>query len=260
MAIDFKNSNYPLKLVSNIIDKVKSTSRDLTTTPCKDDTPTANPIRIISTFGVDKELCKVTESVSGFLPSKFQYVKKTGPTLKSMLCKSKHISTGNPKGRTTPCNRNKCQTCHFMSNLDHAISTDKKKFKTAAGSCTSKNIIYSTVCKLCTKPYVGKTTLMTCGRVCLHKSAYNRYRKLKGNIAGLNMEDMDDTFALSIHLYNEHGLDTDKAFEDNYKFTILEHCSPKTLPLREHIWIQRLQSLTPLGLNLNSPLGFPLLM
>ena len=147
-----------------------------------------------------------------------------------------------------------------MSNLDHVINSKKERFKSAAGSCTSKNVVYSAICKLCNKLYVGKTTQMICGRICLHKSAYNRYRKLKGNVAGLNVEEMDDTFALSIHLYNEHGLDTNEAFKDNYKFAILEHCSPKILQLREHIWIQRLQSLTPLGLNLNIPFGFPLLM
>ena len=147
-----------------------------------------------------------------------------------------------------------------MSNNYSVSSTSKDVCKTASGNCTSRNIIYSAACNLCSKLYVGKTTQMMCGRICEHKSCYNKYRKEKGKISSQTSKDFEDKFALSIHLYDHHGIDDPHAFQNTYKFTILEKCSPKALPIKEHLWIQRIKCLYPLGLNLMSPLGFPLLL
>ena len=121
-------------------------------------------------------------------------------------------------------------------------------------------VVYSAICKLCGKPYVGKTTQMLCGRLSEHKSCYNKYIKAKGKISSLNCKDFDDKFALGVHLYDQHEIDNPVGFQSNYEFTILEKCSPKALAVKEHLWIQKMRSLHPLGLNLNSPLGFPLLL
>ena len=68
-----------------------------------------------------------------------------------------------------------------------------------------------------------------------------------------------DKYTLATHLKETHGISTLTGLDDNYKFTILEKCSPKNLDIKEHLWIQKLKTLTPFGLNLNSPLGFPIL-
>ena len=214
----------------------------------------------MSTFGCDKELCIVTESISQKLPVKVKYVKKTGASLNNILCKSKHISTGPLYGKTKRCTRNRCKTCPYMSNKDIVTSTSNNVYKTAPGNCTTRNIIYSAVCKLCSKQYVGKTTQMMCGRICEHKSCYNKYCKAKGEISASNCKNFEDKFALGVHLYDEHGIDNLQAFQNSYEFTVLEKCSPKTLTVKEHLWIQKIKCIHPLGLNLNSPLGLPLLL
>ena len=54
---------------------------------------------------------------------------------------------------------------------------------------------------------------------------------------------VDDEYALG-----------DETFEKNYKFTILEYCSPRNLYVKEHLWVQKLRSLNRLRL-----FGLPLL-
>ena len=63
-----------------------------------------------------------------------------------------------------------------------------------------------------------------------------------------------------MHLYNDHNINNPEAFEESYQFTILEKCSPKSLEVKEHLWTQKLKTLYPAGLNLYSPLGFPILV
>ena len=69
-----------------------------------------------------------------------------------------------------------------------------------------------------------------------------------------------DRFSLALHLHRDHNIKSTDGLDDHYSFTILEKCTPKSLDVKEHLWIQRLKSLTPFGLNLNSPLGFPLIL
>ena len=206
MVTDFRNSNYPFKLITNIVNKVKSLPRDLYTVNNRNDADNIDSIKVISTYGCDEELCKITDSVSELVPFKFKYVKRTGTSLDKMLCKSKHISTGPRYGKTLKCNRNRCQSCNYMSNEDSIISTSGKFCKTAPGNCSSRNLVYAATCILCSKFYTGKTTQMLCGRICEHKSCYNKYRKAKGNISVSDCENFDDKFSLSVHFYNHHKI------------------------------------------------------
>jgi len=264
MKGNFTNCGYPIKLVENIVEKVKRLPRTLTNT-VKNDTSNDNfPLRVVSTFGCDTELCKTVQSVSSLLPFKLEYVKKTGPSLNTKLCKSKFVSTGHKYGSTLNCNRNRCKACNYMSKKNKVaeVLNPDKFYKSASGTCCSKNVIYHAECKLCAKPYIGKTTQMICGRISEHKSCYNSYRKCKGILPkGEKREnEFADKYSLGIHLYNEHKIDTPEAFQESYAFTILEKCSPKDLEVKEHLWVQKLKTIHPAGLNLYSPLGFPLLM
>ena len=49
-------------------------------------------------------------------------------------------------------------------------------------------------------------------------------------------------------------------FNENYEMTLLEKCSPSMLNVNEHLWIQKLTTLNPLGLNSVDPFGLPLLV
>ena len=149
-----------------------------------------------------------------------------------------------------------------MSKKGKVKDSYGKWHKTGSGKCNTRNCIYLAECKLCSKPYVGKTTQMLCGRISEHKSYYNKYRRKKGKFTKEENKEKDfaDKYTLGIHLYNDHKIDTAEGFEKSFEFTILEKSSPKSLEVKEHLWLQKLKTLYPTGLNLYSPLGFPILV
>ena len=75
----------------------------------------------------------------------------------------------------------------------------------------------------------------------------------------MNVSDLDDEYTLGIHLHDTHNITDPKAFDNHFIFTILENCNPRDLPVKEHLWIHKMRSLYPHGLNLSSPFGLPLL-
>ena len=62
---------------------------------------------------------------------------------------------------------------------------------------------------------------------------------------------------LGAHLYN-HGLRDKHDFKKYFKVSILEVCSPKILEVKEHLFIHRLNTLSPFGINLSNPFSIPL--
>ena len=63
-----------------------------------------------------------------------------------------------------------------------------------------------------------------------------------------------NSYTLARHAYN-HGMTLDELF----KFCILEHASPSVIHIKEHFWIQKLRTLSPIGLNSTDPFGISLL-
>ena len=63
-----------------------------------------------------------------------------------------------------------------------------------------------------------------------------------------------------MHLVFHHGLTEADAFNKTYKFTVLEECCPRDLDRKEHEWVQKLQTVTPYGLNAHDPFGIPLVL
>ena len=258
----FTNSGYPKTMIDNIFKKVESLDRNLV---MRQNSKEVNnkAICVISTYGNDNKLCNLIKSI---VPSLVQhkiiddvkFVKKTAPSLRNILSNSKHISLKNKYGTSKPCQNPRCKNCTIMSNKSY-IENGKIRFRTASGTCKSRNIIYAAACQLCHKIYVGKSTQIFAYRNNGHRAKFIKYMKQvnKGNIP--NTDELDDEYALSIHLHQSHGIKTYKGFDDNLKFTILENCSPLSLGTKEHLWIQRLRSLHPNGMNLNSPFGLPLL-
>ena len=92
-----------------------------------------------------------------------------------------------------------------------------------------------------------------------HLGKYTKYIKDMAKGGDHQKYILDDEYSLGIHLYNDHQITDIKGFDTYYKFTLLENCSPRNLAIKEHLWIQKLRSLYPFGLNLVSPFGLPLL-
>ena len=158
------------------------------------------------------------------------------------------------------CQKPRCKCCKLVTNSTKARVTIKgrrKIIRTGKGTCTTRNVIYLAVCKCCRKYYIGKTIQELHARTNQHRSSFLKYAKSRGKMAIQN-KDMD-TYALGIHLYDEHKLDKMTDFDNAYEIHILEVCSPRILDMREHMLIHKYEALAPYGLNLGHTFGLPLL-
>ena len=189
---------------------------------------------------------------------KFQFIKKTAPSLKSSLSNSKQIALRNRHGTSVACGR-ECKNCNLMSGNDHIRTSNGRKINTASGNCLSRNIVYAATCLLCSKNYTGRSTQQHASRNNGHRAKYIRYGKQVANGVQINVSDLDDEYSLGIHLHDVHGIKDAEGFDNHFRFTILENCNPRDLSRKEHLWIQKLRTIYPHGLNLNSPFGLPLL-
>ena len=68
----------------------------------------------------------------------------------------------------------------------------------------------------------------------------------------------NDDYALGAHLYN-HGYSDKSDFSKIFKVCVLEVCSPKVLEVKEHMYIHKLNSLCPNGVNISNPFSIPVL-
>ena len=255
LKTDFRNAKYPVKLIENIIEKVKRIPRSLEKRTSEDN---INGIILTGTFGTDKILCDVVNEVCRPNSINVKYVSETGPKLGNQLSNLKYVSLGNKYGCTMPCGQPRCDSCPLMSGKNE-VSANNKTFKTSKGNCKTRNIIYGATCKICIKNYVGKSTQPCHKRINGHRSSQKKYSQDQNVITeNLSMPEKDK-YSLATHLHKEHGIIGCTSLDDNYTFTILEQCTPKSLDVKEHLWIQKLRTVVPLGLNLYSPLGFPLI-
>ena len=259
---DFVRAHYPMKMLNNIIDKVKTLPRILN----KQDKVSNNDkgdkinITVVSTYGRDQPLTNILENIPNKAKFKFKYVKRTAPSLRNKLCKSKYHSLGPKLGFSVKCNRNRCKSCKMMSNknsITTKLGGKKRRIHTSSGKCTSKNVVYSVRCKCCNKNYVGRTTQTLSERTNCHRACFLKYVKSNGRC--VIPTDKLDAFALGIHLFTEHNLTTKRKFDEACELYVLEVCSPRILDVKEHMWIHRLKSLAPNGLNLLNTYGLPLL-
>ena len=258
LKIDFIAASYPLKLINNIFDKVKNLPRHLEKKQKKMESKSA--VILTSTYGRDRELKKIVQESCEPQKIPIQYVSKTGAKLKNIVSNLKQVSLGKKHGISAPCCQRLCKTCNLMSGKCEIINSRNKKFKTSKGNCKSRNCIYCATCNICHKNYVGKSTQPEHKRINGHRTDMKKYMDNPG-ILNVNSDVSEkERYSLATHLHNEHNKVSQNGLDDHYNFTILEKCTPKSLDLKEHLWVQKLKSLSPFGINLNSPLGFPLKM
>ena len=255
LKADFRKCGYPERMLNNIMQKVKKMERVLE--PVKRTEEKEDKVMVVSTFGRDQKLVEATKKIEK-LSDKFQfkYVKKTRPSLRNTLVKSKKCSLGNPQGKTKPCLRRNCKACKMVSGANFVTDMTGKKYKSAEGKCSTRNVIYHAQCKLCVKAncYCGKTTQPLNSRISGHRGKF--YECLS-----FDMEEIDDEdHLLGLHLFQKHQITSRDAFSDSYVFTILESCNPRDLDLKEHMWVQKLKCVAPYGLNSHDPFGLPIVL
>ena len=101
--------------------------------------------------------------------------------------------------------------------------------------------------------YVGKTTDPLKARVNGHRSRF--YGVLRGSVAAKSIRVFDDEQIVGAHLVHDHGLKDRNDFNRNYRLFILAFCNPACLRKTEQLWIDKLKTLRPFGLNQNSSVG-----
>ena len=276
----FKDAGYPSHMVENISKKVVNSERTLVRKPKDDDsTLSVLPIRVISTFGSDEDLVSTVKKYEGHLsrtrsfsesdrtnisqqptlstpphPSKkiFQFVKKTGSSLRSRLVNVKCLALGRKYGATKACKKKNCKCCAMVTNRD-SFKINGSLVKTAPGTCSAYNTIYMIKCGFCDKVYIGRSSRPLRDRVGEHRRAFYQVT------SGKKIDITNDDFSVGVHLYNDHGLTNRLDFNKHCTVCILDIASPYTLEVKEHKYIHLLKTLRPLGLNTTNPFKIPLL-
>ena len=267
----FISCGYPTSMVKRIGDKVLGIPRNLNVLIRKDTSPLppTDNVRIVSTFGTDDLLVNCVKQAIPHLQNtvsfktknvSFKFVKKTAPSVGSKLSVSRKMSLDIGLGGTSKCTSSPsslCQCCDVVPSTPKSkVTVNGKRINLPNGNCKSKNIIYLAECNLyIDNCYVGRTVQPLHKRVCGHRQGFANV--VKKGIDYVSALDTDDTYSLGIHLYNEHGLTSE--FNKHYTFHVLEHVSPLQMEKIEHLWIHKLNTLFPNGINRSNPFSLPLL-
>jgi len=100
--------------------------------------------------------------------------------------------------------------------------------------------------------YVGQTVTPLRTRINGHRAWMSKKKKDdEGDPDGFRRKDEG---ALAEDLKKDHELSTPDEFDRSYKFHILE-TNPKSFDKAEQLWVDRLITMDPLGLNLDRPCG-----
>ena len=140
--------------------------------------------------------------------------------------------------------------CCKLIGTENADTVNGLPVSTAPGNCRTKNTIYLVTCKLCDKPYIGRTVQPLRERMSGHRG--NFYKVLAAHD---DVDESKDDFSLGLHLFHEHHLVDRGDFNEHLRLQILENCSPSSLEKKEHLYIHRFKTLYPVGLNKNNPFG-----
>jgi len=272
LQLCFINSGYPKNMIKGIMEDVAYRKRTLDYR--KKDAGAPFPVVWVQTFG------PATPEIS-------ELIKKANVTLKLSKCwkdierplgivsrrdknlgdlvlnrKKFSLASATPKDGTMRCTPvsalrtqgQPCKSCDLMSETSTIKSTvTKRSHKVAGGDCATTGVIYAAECTHCKLQYVGQTVTTLRKRINGHRSWMKKKKKDDERPDAFKKKDDG---ALAEHLKQSHGLSTSDEFDRSYKFhVLLTVTDPKTLNKCEQLWVDRLSTMDPLGLNLDKPCG-----
>ena len=189
------------------------------------------------------------------IPGKlFNFVKKVAPSIKSKVNNLKHQALGTKKGGMRKCNGRGCKCCKII-HLDPFMTINSKRIRLASGSCRTYNIIYIAVCRICDKPYTGRTVDAMHLRVNGHRHYYVVVLKKSETNSLDSLDNSTDLYSLGLHLHLEHGCTDPSDFDRYISFAILEVVNPSNIEVKEYTWMHKLNSFQPVGINIEYPFG-----
>ena len=118
-----------------------------------------------------------TDSFKNSQKPMFQFVKKTASNIGSKLSILKSIALGGRSGPTAPCNNHASCKCCKLIGTENIETVNGLPVPCAPGNCRTRNTIYLVTCKLCEKPYIGRTVQPLRERISGHRG--NFYKVLE---------------------------------------------------------------------------------
>ena len=265
LAESFKTAGYPSKMVTGICRKVQSSARDISVKQPEEKLDDGQII-VVSTHGADsniisavknsEENLRKTQSFRTQRGPLFKFVKKVGPSIRSQVNSVKKQALGIRKDCARQCNGRRCKMCRMIIKKPYVTVRGRKIFLTT-GSCKSYNLCYLALCKICAKPYTGRTTNQLNSRGNGHRNLYKEILKKAEENKLDEIDKSNDLYTLGLHLHLDHGLTDPNAFDDNISFGILEVVNPVDIEQKEFQWMHKLNTFYPLGLNVEYPFGIP---
>ena len=155
-------------------------------------------------------------------------MKKVGPNIKSQVNGLKHQALGSKRGSAKKCGGPGCKTCALLME-ENAISINGKKVKLSEGNCKVYNLCYLALCRICNKPYTGRTVNALHKRTCGHRHAYLEVIKSAAENTLQDLDTTGDLFVLGLHLFYDHGINDPRGFDKNFRFGILDVTNPSII-------------------------------
>ena len=207
--------------------------------------------KLVDTIKASEEDLIKTESFKNLTKPIFQFVKKTGSNVGSKLAVLKSLALGSRRGKTVPCNKHaNCKCCKLIGDdTEEVTEVNGLPISCAPGHCKTRNTIYLAVCRLCGKPYFGRTIQF------LQKRMNGHREKFYAVLDGCEVDESTDDYSLGLHLVHEHGVVDKTDFDKLLRVCIVENCSPSSLEKKEHLYIHKFKTLHPVGLNKINPFG-----
>ena len=144
-----------------------------------------------------------------------------------------------PKHLVNKCSRKNCRYCLKLDTSGRITSpiTGRSYNTIRCCSCKTNNIIYCITCKICKKQYIGHTKRTLSERMCEHFRYISQHNRTHSVGRHYNSEDHSGLSNVTLHVLQFGRKDPD---------------SKESLEIRldlEQLWIHRLRSTTPMGLN-----------
>ena len=141
--------------------------------------------------------------------------------------------------KRTPCSRQNCRYCIKLDKSGSIKSpiTGRKYNTIRSCSCKTNNIIYCITCQVCFKQYIGHTKRTLSERMCEHFRYITQHNSTHSVGRHFNMEDHQGLGNVKLHVlqFGQKDPDSKESLEIRLSF--------------ERLWIHRLRSTTPMGLN-----------
>ena len=253
----FKKAGYPTIMVEEITNKVMNSERNIGVKEAKVK-DLSEKIIVVSTCKADEHIVRaVSQSEENLKKTKsfrnqrgplFKYVKKVGKNIRSHVNTLKHQVLGNGRGCAVRCNGPGCKTCSMLLK-ESSVTIGGKKVALSRGTCKTYNICYLARCKICHKPYTGRTVKAAHKRTNGHRHCYKEVVKRAENGTLEELDTTNDLYTLGLHLHFDHGLVDPDAFDKYVELGILDVINPSDFEGRVFRWMHKLNSFQPGGIN-----------